>query len=282
MVMAMAASACGDNHTSAPAAVDAAAEPPAPQPRLVSVGSAGTVSYDDEGYPVGIGALYSTYDLAWNGGQLAHATASFKGFSLDHTLEVVPAYEDGRLVQLTIACTGACKGPSRVDTFGYDERGSLRTWDVAGFGASRTYAYDDRGRLVEIAEAAVHDTIEYSEGPCPTAVMERGYRSEVPYDSLGRLQDMYPIVYNDQGLIQRFGGTGTAFQDLVYEPGVARGIDLWPGLYDGGFVYGFPVRGELFRLDGGCDVTMGSQPTIAALALTRALFESIPPSGFTP
>lgn len=251
--------ACGDNQ--------AAPLPDAPaeyvQPRLVGVGDMGT-TFDDNGFPTNLRAIYSEYTFEWrSNGQLAAATYQFTGFDFDHTVTFEPTYSNDRLVELTGQCTG-CVG--RTDTFEYDARGALTTWNK-GPDASQTYTFDALGRVIAVDDRRGHDDIEYGDGPCPTKLMMLTGREEVPYDALGRLSDRFGITYNDDGFIEIFGGTGPAFQPLRYEPGEGRGLDLWPGHYDGGFVYGFPFRGELYRLDGSCEPSMTSQATILALAL---------------
>ncbi len=44
-------------------------------------------------------------------------------------------------------------------------------------------------------------------------------------------------------------------------------MNLFPGIFAGDYVYGFPAHGELFRLDGTCDPKLDSQATIISLLL---------------
>lgn len=262
------ASGCGDSTT--------AMEPtPYVQPRLATVGTAGTVTYDGD-LPATITALYADYSLRWaSDGALAHATATFTGFDVDHVVELVPTYQAGRLASLTSSCTGACVAAARTDAFSYDGD-RLRDWTVTGFGTSHHYAVDALERVVAIDG----DAIAYGDGPCPRSVVSADFHSTPTYDASGRIasDQGYAVDYDGPHLV-RFEGTGAAFQDLTYASGEAVGIDLSPGLFDGGPAYGFPLHGELWRLDGTCDPTMTSQATILALALTAALREATPATG---
>ena len=265
---------------SAPAAsLDASRDAsPYRQPRLSSIGGK-LISYDADGFPTQIVALYSVYDLSWQGGQLVRSTATFTGFGVDHTVTSSPEFQDGRLVGLISTCTGVCRGPSRTDSFTYSPVGSLDTWTVSGYGDGRAYVYDARGRVTDIDESYGRDVIEYASGDCPSAVMDSGSRFNVRYDNQGRLDDVYSITYNDDGFVSDFGGTGNAFRPLLYDQGEARGLDLWPGHFNGGYVYGFPPRGELFRLDGRCDLTLSYQPTVLTLAITGAFNNALVAGG---
>jgi YD repeat-containing protein len=246
--------------------------------RLVSVGTLSTITYEGA-HAATIAANYSDYTLTWNGDELAQVTAMFRGFSIDHTIQANLTYVDQRLARVGTTCTGACGFSSREDLLTYNDDGSLATWTYLG--ETTTYGYDDEGRLTSIDRADVHDIVEYADGPCPVHATERGDPHDYTYAD-GRLTatgsgTQYAVLYNAEGWIRRFEGTGFGFDDLLYEPGEMADLDLWPGHFNGGFVYGFPARGELFRLDGSCDPTMRSQPTIRTIVISTLLYP-LPPT----
>lgn len=259
--------ACGDQLVPPDAALVPA---PYQQPRVVTVGTAETVQYDAAGFPVDITALYSHYLLTWAPApRLQRAEIHFVTNTVENTVVSVPSYgDDGLLASVDSTCTGGCPFQHRTDALVYDH-GRLVDWSTSGV-ATRHHTFDSNGRVVAING----DTIEYRGGLCPTVVREGPFTSVPGYDERGRLiaDQSTPIVYAGPW-ITRFEGTGPGFDDITYEPGEAYGLDLWPGHFNGGPVYGFPVRGELWRLDGSCDPTLTSQATITTLVLT-AIFRS--------
>ena len=267
----MLVSACGGSTASPPDA-----RTPYVPPRLVGVGAFAT-TYDGDGFPSQLDAVHSTSTFVWQGDQLTSATSIFNGMT---TLTTTATYDGGRLAGLASTCSGICEHASRNDTFAYDADGRLVTWTATGYGTGGAYSYDADGRVISIDDMWGNDRIVYADGSCPSSVLLGGTTpARVRYDGAGRLDDRTGITYNDAGDIAQFGDAAIAFAPLTYAPGVSSGLDPWPGPFNNGFREGFPVRGELFRLDGSCDPSMSSQPTILALALAAIAWEDVPAPG---
>ncbi len=268
--VAVAVAACGTGSASTPAgsarATDAEDAGHAPmQPRLATVGTNGKITYDPDGYPrtIQVGQLVCT--LEWEGGSLvrAHATTP-EGAGTHAAFEHV----GGRVVDMTVE--GDAPRTIHVD---YDADGRLARWANAA-GQAIVYRYDDTGRLASVERSpGSADEVRLDARGCPTWALENGIEFTYTYSD-GRLSSysntgttQYGVRYDAEGRIVELLGTGPAFAPLTYEPGEARGVDLFAGLFFGGFAYGFPAHSELFGLDGRCDATLRSRPTITSMLL---------------
>lgn len=247
--------------------------PPAyTQPRLVSVGQVGAVDYNADGYPTAMDALYKHFDFVWDAGLLVSATAMFlPAGDFQRTVTANFTFEDGRLTTVHSSCTGSCPAMTRTDMLAYDAAGALTDWSTTGPATTRHYDYDTHDRLISETTDSGMATLYYArDDGCLTQDSAVPFSMTYRDGRLSRFQGAN-VEYDDTGRILRFDSTGIAFHDLLYADGEARGIDLWPGLYNGGFPYGFPVRGELLRLDGTCDPTQRSQMVILGLVVSSLL-----------
>jgi hypothetical protein len=135
------------------------------------------------------------------------------------------------------------------------------------------YFYDPRGWLSVIKDGSHVDNIVYSDDGCPKYASENGLGFSYTSDH-GRLTGyssggvVSPILYGSDGLISAFQSIVGPFAPLTYQPGQARGYDLFPAPYMGGLLYGFPERTEVMRLDGRCDPTLSSQEKILSVIVT--------------
>jgi hypothetical protein len=239
------------------------------------------VEYDAGGYPTQV-VIRRSFDevehaLTWENQRLSEVM-------VEHTV-----FGEGGSETTTGVATFGHSGDNlavmefadRTDFFEYDSEDRITRWytlsEPRGMVTWDThFEYDEWGRLVsiEVDDAAVQH-IEYAYDGCPVR-SEQGNSTFVYSSSDGRLtghgfddghaDELHGVGYDEERRILSFDGVGDAFQAIVYEPGSARGLNLFPSLFLGGFVYGFPAHGEVFRLDGRCDPSLPRE-TIAALAL---------------
>jgi YD repeat-containing protein len=235
-----------------------------PATRLERIGTAGTLAFDAEGFPMQIAAPAGTYSLVWDGGELRRIAIDTAGRRVEAEL----AFADGRVTGLTAT---ASDGHHRHDRIEYGAAGELASWQQGD--VRRVYRYDEAGRLTGIDDGrGVHTTFVYNVDGCPQYAREAGAELEYVYADNGKLaataddRGVTGIEYNTRGMIRELAGTA-----LVYGGGDAQGLDLWPGHYFGGAASGFPAHGELFRLDGACDPTLMSQQTVLSLVIASLL-----------
>lgn len=235
-----------------------------PAARLERIGSAGSLAFDGDGFPMQIAAPAGTYTLVWDGGELRRVGIATAGRRVDAEL----TFADGRVTGLTAA---GSDGHVRRDQLDYGAAGELASWRQGDL--RRVYRYDDAGRLVAIDDGlGTHTAFVYNVDGCPQYAREAGGELEYVYADNGKLaataddRGVTGIAYNTRGMIRELAGTA-----LVYSDGDAQGLDLWPGHYFGGAASGFPAHGELFRLDGECDPTLLSQQTVLSLVIASLL-----------
>lgn len=244
--------------------------------RLVSFGPNLNVAFDPNGYPTTMDALYVHYDLTWDSGHLVRAIATT---TQGGTRRGTFTYATDRVVGMTVdRGTDVSGDPSKTSVLDYTPTGALSRWTIGRNQAG--YTYDANGWLVGIAFSparpgdSASDVFAYDANGCPTSTKENGASFTYSYVN-GRLStyagprgvSSADVIYDVEGRIVSFSGTGSSFRPLIYEDGEARGLDLFPGHFNGGFVYGYPAHAELFRLDGQCDPTLRSQATITSLVL---------------